>query len=463
LAFLLVVLAACERKPTFEPPAPSITIDVDSLPALPASIIDAPLTYDLTPIVAELERVVPKKLGDLNKKVPLATNKRVHIAFAADREPFALKLDGDLVRMTAIVNYSGRVWYNPPIGPEVSAACGQKGQMPRIRIEVVTPVRLTSDWKLRSRTTVKDLAPMTNTEVDQCEMTFLKIDVTGKVIDAVRKLLEKNTRVVDAKVASINLRPKFEEFWSVLSEPIHLSDSLWLVINPTAVQVGPATGSKRMLRTGVALTAEPRIVAGRKPTVDKTPLPKQTPVKEIPDGFHVLLEGLMMYDVASNLLSDELKGKRVKQGRRYIEVRSVRMFGVGGGKIGLEVNFAGTTGGRIFFVGTPNYDYKGDRLYVPDLDYDVASAHAILRGLSWLKHDDLRDYLRSKARWPVGGLIKQGEAELKKGLNQELSKGVKLSGDTHEVEIIGVHAGKDAVVVRAHADGNVRLDVTSKH
>ena len=381
------------------------------------------------------------------------------VAFQVKREPFTVRLDGDTVRMTAILSYAGRVWYNPPLAPELSASCGVSGAAPRARIEVVTPLRLSNDWKLRSRTRVRTVEAFSNTERDQCEVTALKIDVTGRVIDAARKLMESKTKYVDAQVASIDVRSKFEEWWSVIQQPIRLTDTVWLAINPKAVHVGAASGSRKTLRTGIDLTAQPRIIVGKRPAIPPIPLPRQIAPSEAERGFHMMLEGVLSYDVASKLLTEELQGEKIGKGGRSVEVRTVRMFGLGGGKVALEIGFAGAARGHIFFVGTPHYDYAGDRLYVPDLDYDVASANMLVRGLAWLKHDDLRNYLRTKARWPVGGLIHEGRDQLISGLNRELSPGVRLSGEVHDVEIMGVRAAHDAVRVRAHTDGSVRLNV----
>jgi hypothetical protein len=341
----------------------------------------------------------------------------------------------------------------------VSASCGAGNQRPRARVEIVTPLRVSREWRLRSRTKVQTVEPFEAGERDQCEVTMLKIDVTERVIDAARNLLVNNTKTIDAKVAGIDLRSKFEEWWTIVQQPIHLSDSVWLAINPKAVHVEPASGTRKLLRTGVGLLAEPRIIVGRKPNVIALPLPPQVAATDGPEGFHILLEGVLAYDVASKLLTEELRGQKIKKGNHTVWVERVRMFGIGGGRIALRVELGGSASGRIFFTGTPHYDYAGDRLYVPDLDYDVGTSHMLVRGLEWLKHDDLRDYLRNKARWPVGGLIKQGEEQLVNGLNQELSPGVKLSGNVKHVEVVGVHAARDAVRVRAHADGGVRLDV----
>jgi hypothetical protein len=456
---LCSLLVACNRGPAVEAPLPSMTADVDSLPMLELSLIEAPISYDLTPIISELERVVPKHFGNLAERQVHPKNKRVRFAFEAEREPFVIALDGDVVRMTTTINYAGRAWYNPPIAPEVSASCGTGDQQPRARVEIISPLRASPDWKLRTQTTVQRVEPYEPGERDQCEVTMLKIDVTERLINAARGLLEKNTKTIDAKVATIDLRSKFEEWWGIIQQPIRLSDSVWLAINPKAVYVDPAHGSNKILRTGIGLLAEPRIVLGRKPDIAPMPLPRQVSATEAPDGFHILLEGVLPYDIASKLLTDELRGQKIKKGGHTITVVRTRMFGVGGNKIALEVEFRGSATGRVYFVGTPHYDAAGDRLYVPDLEYDVGSAHMLVRGLEWLKHDDLRDYLRNKARWPVGGLIKQGEEQLIKGLNQELAPGVQLSGKVDHVNIIGVHAARDAVRVRAHADGTVLLDV----
>jgi len=456
---LCTLLVGCDRGPAVEAPLPSLSADVDSLPTLERSLIEAPISYDLTPIIAELERAVPKRFGDLTDRRVHPTNSRVRLAFEAERSPFAIALDGGVVRMSATITYAGRAWYKPPIAPEVSASCGTGDQRPRARIELVSPLRVTADWKLRSSTTVRVVEPFEPGERDQCEVTVLKIDVTERVIDAARGMLEKNTRTIDAKVATIDIRSKFDEWWAIVQQPIRLSDSVWLAINPIAVHVDPARGSRKILRTGIALIAEPRIVLGRRPVITPMPLPRQVSATDAPDGFHILFEGVLPYDLASKLLTDELRGKKISKGRQTITVESARMFGVGGNKIALEVDFKGSAQGRIYFVGTPRYDAAGDRLYVPDLDYDVGTAHMLVRSLEWLKHDELRDYLRNKARWPVGGLISKGQEQLVRGLNHELKPGVQLSGDVTNVKIVGVHAGRDAVRVRAHADGAVRLDV----
>ena len=425
---------------------------------MPPSLLEVPLSYDLSPVVAQLEKAIPRRFGDLNKKQPIPSNKRMHFAYTAERDPFTVTLDGNTARIRAVLHYAGRGWYNAPIAPEVSASCGVDGERPRAVVELAADLTLTPDWRLRGKSRVGKVEPVSDTDRDKCRITFLKINVTEHVTDAARKQLQAQTKAVDAKIASLDLRSKFQEWWNVISEPIRLTDSVWLVINPIAVRKGETRGQRRMLHATIGLSAAPHIVTGARPAVPLKPLPRLQPAA-VGDGFHVLMEGALDYAMATDLMTEQLAGKRIERGKQYVEIESVRLFGIGGGQVALELRFRGSTDGRVFFVGTPRYDPQTDQLYVPDLDYDVASAGLLVRGLTWMKQGDIREFLRSKARWPVGGLLAQAKTTLLDGLNRELSPGVRLSGEVTHVEALGVHAGPRAVLVRAHADGNVRLDV----
>ncbi len=137
----------------------------------------------------------------------------------------------------------------------------------------------------------------------------------------------------------------------------------------------------------------------------------------------------------------------------------MRLFGIGGGKLALQVDFRGTVAGRIYFIGTPKYLPVSKELFVPDLDYDAGSANLLVSGFEWLKHDDVRDYFREHGRWPVGDILQKGREQLSKGLNRDLAPGVKLTADVEAVQGLSVHAQRRAIRVRARADASARLTV----
>jgi hypothetical protein len=457
LLFAALGAQACEARLDVDAPAPSMMADADTLPALPTSTLDIPLTVDLSPVVKELEKVVPKRFGDIDERKPVS-NKRIHIAYEAVRGPFTVSLNGRTATIAAVVQYKGRGWYKPPIGPEISSSCGINDQMPRARISLASDLTITSGWNLRGRSKPARVTPFTTERRDQCRVTAFKIDVTDKVISATQSAIEKQRPMIDKKVSAINIRPRFESWWHLLEQPIRLTDSVWLLIKPSAVRMGETVGVKRTLVTALGFSASPVVVTGPKPVVTVTPLPPLNPAA-VGNGLHILLEGVIGYDLATDLLRKSIVGKKFTRAGQTLEVRDARLFGIGGGKLALELRFKGAANGHVYLVGTPRYDASTNELYVPDLDYDVGSTALLVKGLEWVKHDDVRKFITTKARWEIGDVMRTGKEQLTKGLNRDLAPGVHLTADVKQVEGLSVHARRTAIRLRAQADANARLTI----
>jgi hypothetical protein len=192
--------------------------------------------------------------------------------------------------------------------------------------------------------------------------------------------------------------------------------------------------------------------------VVETPLPPLYPAA-VGDGLHILLEGVIGYDVATDLLQKHVVGKEFKKAGQSFLVKDARLFGIGGGKLALELRFSGGANGRVYLVGTPRYDPSTNELYVPDLDYDVGSVGLMVKGVEWLKHDDVRDFIRTQARWSIGNVMGQGREQLLKGLNRDLANGVHLAADVKQVQGLSVHPRRTNIRLRAQADATARLTV----
>lgn len=455
---LALLLSGCERKLDIDAPAPPIVADTDTLPSLPTSTLDIPLTYDLSPVVQALEAAVPKKFGDINERHPVSGQPRMHVAFEANRDPFRVSLDGQVAHITAILHYAGKGWYKPPLVGEVSGSCGVTGERPRLQIEVTDALRITPEWQLRGKTQIGRIAPPTEANRDKCRVTVFNINVTDRVTQAARDILESKRSMIDRRIATLDIRSRFEEWWHLLQKPIPLTDSVWLQINPSAVRMGETIGVKRTLVTALGFSASPRVITGSQPPTVETPLPPLYPAA-VGDGLHILLEGILDYDLATRLLEKELVGKIVEGKGQTLVVKDVRLFGIGGGRLALELNFRGTVSGRIYFIGTPQYSPGTNEVFVPDLDYDAGSANLLVQSFEWVKHDDVRDYFRRNARWPVGSILAQGREQLSKGLNRELAPGVRLTTDVKTVQALSVRPRRNAIHLRARADANARLTV----
>ena len=458
-ALLLSVFGCTAGSVDAPAPAP-IAEGVDSLPVLPPSLVDAPITYDLTPALARLESSVPRKFGDIDARRRSATNRRVNTAFAAEREAFKVRFDGSTVRVSTVLEYLGKGWYNAPLAGDLFGSCGMGVARPRAVVELATTLRMTSAWKLRGKSQVTRVAPFSSEKRDQCVVTVFKIDVTDRVVSTARSELDKRLIALDAKIATLDVRTPMERWWRLLQRPIRLSDSVWLLLQPRGVHLGPITGDGNTISIDVGLSGEPRVLTGPRPADGTAGLPPlQREKAEHNQALHVLLEGELGYDIANSMLRKNLVGRRIRRGARWITIRDAQLSGIGGGRIALAVRFDGAATGLVYLIGTPRYDPETRQLYVPDLAYDVSSADMLVRGLEFMRRGDVQNLLRTRARFPVADLVERARERLEHGMNRSLGQNATLVAKVATGEVLAVRATSHGILVRASANGTARLQV----
>jgi len=449
-------VSGCGRD-KLAPPAPRATTSwVDTLPPVPQSYIDAPVRYDLGPALAWLESEVPREFGDLEERRPARDNERLHYAYAARRSPFRLDISGRQATLQADVEYEAKAWYNPPALPEVGASCGDDEHRPRARLTIKSDVELTSDWKLRPHT-IASAEPLSGTERDKCKVTLLSIDVTKKVMRAAQEALQERVRAFDARLAAFDLPAKSERLWHVLQAPQKLTDSLWLVIDPTAVRIGMLELDGDTLVTTLGLSAHPRVTGGARPDSATRPMPQPQDSTSHPPVLHLLTEGRLPYEVASTILSRELRGDTIHVARQTFIVDSLQVNGVGDGRAAVRLAVSGAVNGALYLVGHPAFDTATAQLYMPDLKYDVGTKDLLTGTLSWLANGVVEDYMRSKLRIKLAGLIEDGRELLEKNLNRELADGVHLQASVTSGKGLTVRAAPHALLLRVVASGQSRM------
>ena len=423
-----------------------------------ASVLTVPIRIDLEPLVAEMEEAVPRTWGGLDRRLDAPENERVSLAVALRRGPFRASFQGSGVRVSSLIEYRLRVWYDLPVLPEVGASCGtgEEEDPPRLVASLEGPLTLTRDWRLSSKTRVAAVRPGSDEERDRCRITLVRVDVTDRVVEAAESFLMEQRRAIDSLVARADVRSSFESWWSVLRDPIRLDEGIWLMLRPEAIRRGPVRGKGDLVEVTASLLARPRVILGHRPIPPLTPLP---PLEEgtLPGGLEILAEGTAQYDAIGRRVSAGLAGETLERSGRRLRIEEVRFSGIGGGRVALEVEVGGDLDGRLFLVGTPAYDPASGYASVPDLEFTVETSNLFVTGTSWIAEAGLVALLRRRARWPVSPAVDWVQEKLHEGLNRELTEGVRLSGTVEEVEILGVIARKYALVVRAAAKAEAVL------
>ena len=454
---VVTALAGCREKVNAPEPVREDAW-VDSFPPTAPGTIVAPLTVDLESALAAAEAEVPRRFGSMDLRLKASPESRTSYAFLAERERFSVRFAGDTILATATIHYQGRGWYDPPIGPTITGGCGEEAPRPRARLTLRILAGLDTNWRLRTRIRLQEVKAFSTEERDQCEVSLLKLDVTGKVVAGAEEAMRKSLPVLDRQLLGLDVRSPLETIWRDLLQPIKVGDSLWLLLRPEAVSVGPLTAAGDRLISRIGVRARPGFVTGARPDPEDVPLPALgRGVHE--DGFMMQVEGRFDYPVIGEMLTRELGGTTVKTPGGAIRVDRLHVIGLGRGRVGLGLSFSGSAEGIIWLVGTPAYNAENRFISVPDLELDASSAGLLVRGFAWLKGPEIMAFLREEARLPADSLLKDLAAMAEKESNLNLAPGVRLGTVITGVEPVGIHAGRLGIVLRAHATGTASLEL----
>ncbi len=462
MACVLALVVACRRDPVDA--SPDVPEGAPAPPPAELSRFSAPLAYDFASVLRIVDRAVPMTFGSLDSVRTLGDDSRRHYAFAADREPFVAYAEGNVVHLRAIVAYSARGYYKPPLAPTVSGGCGgeRRDERPRLLIELATPLDLTRDWRLRAKTTGVTVEPASRDQRDRCDVTFLHHDVTDRVVAAARAGIESHLSDIDRRIAEVDLQDRFSGLWKLLGAPIQVSDGVWLTLNPRRLAIGRVSGRGHVLTIPVTLEARPEIVTSPEPpAVARETLPALGR-DSTGNGFHIRLDGTIDYRTASEVVNRALEGRVVTHAGRTVTVTRASLTPAPRGQLALAVSFTGDARGTLRFVGTPKLDTARHEITMPDLDYALATDNPLIDTYAWLRSDAMRTAFRDRAHLPVDSALAQGRELLRVGLNRRIGDMMTMNATVQNVGVRGLYVTRGGIVVRGEAQGRAGVAVRAR-
>ena len=336
-----------------------------------------------------------------------------------------------------------------------------------VSLQVGLPLEWSKDWKLviPSLTPVVGNSPKTLPVQTAETLVKLQTFYTHVQVNELNKVLEGVS----------NLRPKAEDIWTLMQEPIFLDKGIWLLIRPENISTGLMKADPKeplKLETVLELWAHPIIFFGDDPHVERKPLPPLAPFEPGRPGFRAISNVSISFKEANRFLCDSKTGLInfvvPGTGAQKLTVRGIRLYGAGGKVIAevqltynpFLVNFTGKPAHMtIYFRGTPHYSLKKRLFYMPDLDFDVKTSDFLVQVADWILRSDIRKELRQKARIPVGPKLDFLKSRMDEVLNKRLNPYVSLSTEVKTFTILDSFADKNGIQARIALDGDSQLNV----
>ncbi|MGE0645300.1 MAG: DUF4403 family protein [Nitrospira sp.] len=320
---------------------------------------------------------------------------------------------------------------------------------------------------------------VTVTPLDPCRLSATNLDPQGAVNAKLSDHVKGGFHQAVSFLNALTVKPRAEEVWSALRNPIPLEEDAWLLLNIEKMGHRGFSKAGHTLHNTLEITARPVIVRGAEPFATPAVLPRLETepssadfrgVADVPRDssqhqpsakqFHVLADVPIDYGTFSKRVADRLRGKRIVHERYVIRVTGAAVSGLGANQVLLRVDFAGDAHGHLYLIGKPEINMMTQTVYISGLRYDLKTAQLFQAGApDWLHHAPLREVLTPEIMLGVKPMVDQWRDLLQTGLNRTLSPMVSMEGTVTSMSGIAVFADTDALHVHAVSDGTLNVMV----
>jgi hypothetical protein len=274
-----------------------------------------------------------------------------------------------------------------------------------------------------------------------------------------------NTQIDKAFQSSFDLKSYFTPIWKNIQVPFKLSEEypLWAKITPLEISTIPLQGSVNMMNHTIGIKAYTELFYGDEPAyqVNET-LPDLKITSRLDNDFRISMGIDLPIERINEIANNQMVGKQFRQGKYFIEIKDVFLFG-SGGKLIVAMKIAGTVNGTIYLSGKPYYDRETSSLKVKDLDFDIRTKNVLIRSASWIFHQNLLQTLGQQLTFPIGDQLQSVQSQLQSFLDG--NKKVRyfgISGTIEKPEIGDILITRESIKAIILFSGKIKITLDTE-
>lgn len=452
---LLSILFSCK---SIEPVVPETQLEKVPEISTRESTLSLPIKVDLQPYLNQTEKSLPRTFSGKEEHC-----EGVSYSYKFTREPIQFSGKGEYLSYDVDGKYLLNLNYCPDctslfdskgtcVIPRIYASCGVGEPMRRVSVAYTTQFKISPDFKFKTSTQLTKFHT-----IDPCEITVFSYDATDKLRKEVTTVLKDLEKDIDQQIAAINIRSEIEEVWELLATPTSLGQYGFFTAYPKAVSLSEIRFDKKVAHLDVNLTFTPKI-STHQPEIVIPKLPNLSEHKAH-NGFNIDVDIVAGYDSLSSILTNELKGKSVTIKNNQVIFTAIEIHGASNKQLNLKVDFEGKRQGTLYLVGTPVFDSAAQKIYFPDLTFDLKTKDALLKSAKWMFNSKITNMLREFAVFDLTPHLDEMKQMLQKEMNRELKKGVKLFGNVNELRLVGMYPQLNQLIIRINSTGDLKLSM----
>jgi hypothetical protein len=373
------------------------------------------------------------------------------------RDPLTATIAGNHVKASLGLLYRVRIGL---MSGRQLGSCGY-GEAPReLNVKLDGDLRLAPQWYVDPEFRVT-LDPGI-----RCTVSFLQIDVTDRVVDAVREALAKEAEDARQRIREItNVRDMAADVWSRVDQPMAIGNGAWFLPNlsDAHVRLPQVSPDGRYLGMTVAVEGVPKVVIGARPVVVPAPLPTLT-VGEIDPEFGVKVRGLIAYDQASAIIASHLADLLKRDNLSGVRLSRVTVSGRGRNVL-VAMEVRGPVTGTFYLFGVPRFEgaqggMASGRLTLDHPGFSFETQSAFSRLVVTLLRNRIEGDVKAAAWWDATPELQKAFADLGGALNRPLTPQARLEGRLSEFGPGEVRVGAEGLEAWYRIAGKLAVVVT---
>ena len=428
----VLFIQSCARKP-FLPPAPAASYNNAAASVKEVSTINIPIEVPLSEIENQINLQLGKILFEDNSlddnggdNLMLKVSKRLPLAI----EPKG----GNLFNIKVPVNIWAKAGYKvEKLGISVSKYEDTEFD---IDLNFLTRINLNPDWKISTSTTPNGYKWISEPKV---KIGFFEIPITSIIEKIMDRELPNVVKTVDTEISKINLRPKIDQVWKSVQNPILMNEAYqaWLKVSPQSIMMTPVGTKGRNVRIGLGITAVAETFLGSKPAAQPAAaLPALKIADKMEEKFEVGLMTEIPYSQMRKIAMDMAGGKTYdfNDGKQKITILDIEIYGHGDDVV-VGTTMSGALNGKVYVKGKPYYDAASTSIKVKDMDFDLDTKDRLVKTANWLAHGKFLKMMEPYFSVSVASQLDEARKMIKENLSgNAMSKTVKLNGNLSELK-----------------------------
>jgi hypothetical protein len=465
LSIALLAASACSHKTI---PARAAATAADTLPVLPVTDINIPVTVNLKPVFAAIEQSLQLEYsspgwpdeyeqegcdtrymysfhtGGLGIK---SIENNISFNFAGLYQLKAMERNCIAAKKTSR-------WGKP-------CKCGLDNEEERrANTGFTVALGVQPNYRLNTHISLKEAELL-----DKCTACNFKKDIPALVINKVKTQMENIRSLFQDKLDSVNLRPAAEKLWNRFSVPQYVNSMGYVNARPAAVRLSPfIITDDTLLNTtaGINMLPEATLHSGSGNTA--SPLPNIDLTKH-PDGFAVYADVKLQYDSLTQLANRYIRGMEYyfKKGiiKKHFVVDSCELYGAAGNTLVIKLFYSGTNRGTAYLFGQPELNVKDNVITLLNPQYDIRTRDITIRlGVALFKKRIKKELLKF-ASYNFNSYIDTAKNYLTTMLNRNIAKGIFVTGAVNDIKPLYLKAMPGYLFVRVNAAGTAGIKVQS--